>query len=45
MQLGLINKDKASEMLFGEKADGNIDDAKQAYGTFVDAKEDKDDEN
>lgn len=45
MQLGLINKDKASEMLFGEKADGNIEDAKQAYGTFEGAKEDKDNEN
>ena len=41
MQLGLVSKDKASEMLFGEKADGNISDAKQAYGTF----EDKDNEN
>ena len=45
MQLGLISKDKASEMLFGEKADGNIIDAKQAYGTFEGAKEDKDNEN
>ena len=45
MQLGIISKDKASEMLFGEKADGNISDAKQAYGTFEDTKEDKDDEN
>ena len=45
MQLGLISKDKASEMLFGEKADGNISDAKQAYGTFEGAKEDKDNEN
>ena len=34
MQLGLLSKDRASEMLFGEKADGNIQDAKQAYGTF-----------
>ena len=32
-------------MLFGEKADGNIIDAKQAYGTFEGAKEDKDNEN
>ena len=45
MQLGLISKDKASEMLFGEKADGNISDAKQAYGTFEGTKEDKDNEN
>ena len=45
MQLGLISKDRASEMLFGEKADGNISDAKQAYGTFEGAKEDKDHEN
>ena len=45
MQLGLLSKDEASEMLFGEKACGNISDAKQAYGTFEDTKEDKDNEN
>ena len=45
MQLGLINKDKASEMLFGEKAVGNISDAKQAYGTFEGTEKDKDNEN
>ena len=44
MQLGLLSKDKASEMLFGEKADGNINDAKQAFGNF-DTNEDKDNEN
>lgn len=43
MQLGILSKDRASEMLFGEKADGNIQDAKQAYGTFVDTDEPTDD--
>ena len=32
MQLGILSKDKASEMLFGQKADGNKTDALQAYG-------------
>ena len=45
MQLGLISRDRASEMLFGEKADGTIKDAKQAYGTFEDTKKDKTNEN
>ena len=43
MQLGLISKDTASKMLFGEKADGNENDAKQAYGTFEN--KEKDNEN
>lgn len=42
MQLGLLSKDRASEMLFGEKADGNIQDAKQAYGTFENTDEPSD---
>ena len=32
MQLGILSKDKASEMLFGQKAEGNKTDALQAYG-------------
>ena len=32
MQLGILSKDRASEMLFGQKAEGNKTDALQAYG-------------
>ena len=36
MQLGILSKDKASEMLFGQKAEGNKTDALQAYGKIGD---------
>lgn len=32
MQLGLMNKEQASQMVFGRPAEGNIDDILTAYG-------------